>query len=573
MTPHLIWRLALAVAIGVRALVCSAADQPIRVLVVDGFSNHDWRLTTGLIRGVLESSGRFAVEVSTAPAASDAPGWEAWRPGFSEYDVVIQTCNDIGGGPAWPRRVQEDFETYVRGGGGVYVWHAGNNAFADWPAYNEMIGLGWRKKDFGWALAVDTEGRVTRIPAGEGGDTGHGARLDTVVRRLGDHPIHAGLPRAWMTPDIEVYFYARGPAQNLEVLSYGFDPETTMHWPLEWTVTYGKGRIYTSTFGHVWQGDTQPERMRCAGVQTVMIRALEWLAGRPVTLPVPSDFPTEAKISVRGEIPVPAPTTSARDENFYIFLCFGQSNMEGFPGIPEEDKAFADPRFQVLAAVDFPELKREAGQWYAAVPPLCRPNSGLSPADSFGRTLVAGLPADIRVGVVNVSVAGSRIELFDKAGYQAYAATAPDWMKGIIAAYGGNPYQHLVDMGRRAQRSGVIKGILLHQGESNTGDPDWPARVRTVYENLLHDLGLRAEDVPLLAGELVSADQQGACASMNAIIAGLPETIPTAHVVSSAGCASRPDHLHFAPEGYRELGRRYAETMLPLLLAEPEPAR
>ena len=255
----------------------------------------------------------------------------------------------------------------------------------------------------------------------------------------------------------------------------------------------------------------------------------------------------------------------AQDRNFYIFLCFGQSNMEGFPGIQEQDRGAVDPRFQVLASVDFPKLDRKQGQWYAAVPPLCRPSTGLCPADYFGRTLVASLPADVRVGVVNVAVAGCKIELFDKAGYQTYAATAPAWMKAMIAAYDGNPYQRLVALGKTARKAGVIRGILLHQGESNTNDREWPAKVKAIYENLLKDLDLDAGNVPLLAGELVGADQQGACASMNTIIAGLPKVVPTAHVVSSQGCIGRPDHLHFTPEGYRELGRRYAETMLPLL--------
>ena len=289
----------------------AAEPAPIRVLIVDGYSNHDWRLTTALIRGILEPTGRFTVTVATAPATKDAPGWDTWRPKFSDHDVVIQTCNDLGGGPRWPRAVEEDFETFVRNGGGVYVWHAGNNAFAGWPAYNEMIGLGWRQKDFGWALAVGPDGKVVRIPAGEGRDTGHGARLDTVVKRLGDHPIHAGLPRSWLTPDIEVYYYARGPAQNLEVLSHGYDPQTKEQWPLKWTVTHGRGRVYTSTFGHVWKGDTQPARMRCAGLQTVVVRALQWLAGRPADFPVPADFPTAEKVSVRGEIPLPGPRSVA----------------------------------------------------------------------------------------------------------------------------------------------------------------------------------------------------------------------------------------------------------------------
>jgi len=308
MIPHRLARFLLPWLLCVPVVAVGGAESRIRVLIVDGYSNHDWALTTALIQGILEPSGRFEVSVSTAPATREAPGWDAWRPKFSDYDVVIQTCNDLGGGPPWPGAVQAEFEAFVRNGGGVYVWHAGNNAFADWPAYNEMIGLGWRKKDFGVALSVGNDGTITRIPAGEGRDTGHGARLDTVVHRLGDHPIHAGLPRSWRTPDIEVYYYARGPAQNLEVLSYGYDPETKLNWPLEWTVSYGNGRVYTSTFGHVWKGDAQPERLRCAGVQSVMVRALQWLAGRAVDFPVPADFPTAEKTSIRAEISLPAPT-------------------------------------------------------------------------------------------------------------------------------------------------------------------------------------------------------------------------------------------------------------------------
>ena len=260
-----------------------------------------------------------------------------------------------------------------------------------------------------------------------------------------------------------------------------------------------------------------------------------------------------------------AGSAAAQDSNFHIYLCLGQSNMEGYPGIPEEEKAWKNPRFQVLAAVDFPALDRKQGEWYPAVPPLCRPNSGMSPADYFGRALAASMPAQVTIGIVNVSVGGCKIELFEPSSISAYVASAPAWMKGALAAYDNNPYQRLVDMARLAQKSGVIKGILLHQGESNVGDPAWSAKVKTVYESLLADLGLSAADVPLLVGGLVAADQQGKCASMNAIIADLPKTIPTAHFVSSDGCEAVADHLHFSPAGYRELGRRYAAVMLPLL--------
>jgi hypothetical protein len=206
---------------------------------------------------------------------------------------------------------------------------------------------------------------------------------------------------------------------------------------------------------------------------------------------------------------------------------------------------------------------------------LCRSSSGLCPADYFGRTLIANLPEKIRVGVVNVSVAGCKIELFDKDNYETYAATVQPWMTNIIKAYDGNPYQHLVDTAKMAQKDGVIKGILLHQGESNTNDKEWPKKVKGVYDNLLNDLNLKTESVPLLAGEVVNADHHGACASMNSIIAELPKTIPNSYVISSVGCTCRPDHLHFTPEGYRELGNRYGEKMLSLLgyeIAKPKPS-
>lgn len=255
----------------------------------------------------------------------------------------------------------------------------------------------------------------------------------------------------------------------------------------------------------------------------------------------------------------------SQDKDFYIFLAFGQSNMEGNARPEKQDSLNLDSRFRVLQAVDCAQSGKEKGQWYTAVPPLCRCHTGLGPADYFGRTLVENLPKNIRVGIINVSIGGCKIELFDKNNYQSYVATAPGWMQNMIREYDGNPYARLVEMGRLAQKDGVIKGILLHQGESNTGDTTWPFKVKTVYENLLNDLQLKAATVPLLAGELVGADQGGACASMNSIIATLPQIIPMAHVISSAGCTQRGDKLHFDAAGYRELGNRYGRKMLSLL--------
>jgi hypothetical protein len=281
-------------------------SSPIRVLIVDGFSNHDWRQTTLLLRGLLKQAGGFSVDVSTMPETGSA-GWDAWRPRFADYDVVIQTCNDIGGGankPAWPEGVKRDFAAYVRQGGGVYIFHSGQNAFVGWKEYELMAGLSWRDAGYGPALHLSETGKLEPIPAWVGRATGHGQRGNVLVTRLGDDPIHKGMPRSWLSPDMEVYYYARGPAKHLHVLAYARDSEPGLGWlwPVEWTTAYGRGRVYISTYGHVWKGDVDPPSLRCAAVQTIIPRALEWLARRPVTFPVPGDFPGTGTVSVRGPI-------------------------------------------------------------------------------------------------------------------------------------------------------------------------------------------------------------------------------------------------------------------------------
>jgi Enterochelin esterase and related enzymes len=255
-------------------------------------------------------------------------------------------------------------------------------------------------------------------------------------------------------------------------------------------------------------------------------------------------------------------TATAQDKNFHIFLCFGQSNMEGNARIEPQDSVGVSDNFLNLSAVNFSDKSRKMGKWYKALPPLCRENTGLTPVDYFGRTLLENLPEGHKVGIVHVAIGGISIDGFLPDRIDEYAKTAPEWMKPMLAAYDGNPYDRLVAMGKIAKKKGVISGILMHQGETNTGDPKWPNDVKTVYENLLRDLKLKAEDVPLLVGEVVAADRGGTCAAHNAVIDTIGRVIPTAHVIPADGCPQNFDFLHFTAAGYRELGRRYAAEML-----------
>ena len=258
-------------------------------------------------------------------------------------------------------------------------------------------------------------------------------------------------------------------------------------------------------------------------------------------------------------------TANAQDPNFYIFLCFGQSNMEGAARPEPQDLQGVSQRFLLMPAVDDPQRGRKMGEWCQALPPLCRPNTGLTPVDYFGRTLTENLPENIRVGVIHVAIGGIRIEGFIPDEIPNYIKTAPGWMIGMLKAYNDNPYERLVTLAKKAQKDGVIKGVLMHQGESNTGDPEWANKVQNVYDHLLGDLQLKPEEVPLLAGEVVQANGEGQCIAMNKQIDELPKTLHTSQVISSTGCSNGPDKLHFDAAGYRELGRRYGEKMLELM--------
>jgi hypothetical protein len=262
-----------------------------------------------------------------------------------------------------------------------------------------------------------------------------------------------------------------------------------------------------------------------------------------------------------------APGSFAQSPDFHIYLGFGQSNMEGGPkvsGLPA-----ADPRFQVLNVMNCPSLTppRTMGKWYTANPPLTRCSAGPGIVDWFGRTLIDSLPSNIKIGVIMLTVVGTKIELYDKEGYQAYLADAStaDWLRNLAKDYGSNPYARLIEMAKIAQKDGVIRGILLHQGESNVGDAQWPNKVKKIHDDIMKDLSLDPKNVPLLAGEVVNADVGGSAAGANVQIAKLPGVLPNSYVISSSKLPSGGDNLHFSADAHKTFGGRYAGTMLSIL--------
>ena len=249
------------------------------------------------------------------------------------------------------------------------------------------------------------------------------------------------------------------------------------------------------------------------------------------------------------------------DPNFYIYICFGQSNMEGNADVEAVDRKNIDDRFRLLATCK--NGSRTMGNWYKATPSLVSPTGKLGPSDYFGRMMCEVLPKDIRIGVIPVAIGGCKIEMFDKDKYQT-EVNKGDYSAGLANThYGGNPYGRIIEMAKKAQEVGVIKGILLHQGCSNCNDSNWPNMVKKIYNDMLTDLGLATDSVPLFVGETLRADQGGGCSSHNTQVARMPSVVKNSYVVSSEGCPGNgSDAWHFNAFGYRMLGARYAGEAL-----------
>ncbi|MDR2583300.1 MAG: sialate O-acetylesterase [Fibromonadaceae bacterium] len=271
-------------------------------------------------------------------------------------------------------------------------------------------------------------------------------------------------------------------------------------------------------------------------------------------------------------------------ENFHIYLAFGQSNMEGQCSqsnsvvyndvLPDSYKENVDSRFQVMTAVagNYKLAKngsqnREQGKWYTAVPPLVRNNLCLSPVDYFGRTIVANTPSNINVGIIVVAVGGAAIEGFGKTGSESYYSSQESWMKAYAANYGNNPYKRLVDLAKEAQKVGVIKGILMHQGESGAANGNYSQKVKAIYDNILADLGLSANSIPFIAGQAYGNNNSNISSIPNAM-GKMPNGENVGYVISSQGLTAVSDNLHFTYEGYKTLGERYGQKMLELLYSK-----
>jgi type 1 glutamine amidotransferase len=269
-------------------------DKKIRVILIDGQNNHNWRATTPVLKKALEDTGRFTVDVSSFQKKDEKAQWPdavPFPPDLSKYDVLVSNYN----GSPWPDTFNKALESALKEGHiDLVIVHAANNSFPGWPEYNEMIGMGWRAATFGDRLVVDEQGKEKRVEKGKGPGSSHGPRHEfKVTIRDGEHPVTKGMPPEWMHAIDELYHGMRGPVHHVHLLATAFSDKgkggTGEHEPMIWTVDYGKGRVFHTPMGH------DVDAIRCVGFQAVLQRGTEWAATGKVTIPLPKDFPAADK--------------------------------------------------------------------------------------------------------------------------------------------------------------------------------------------------------------------------------------------------------------------------------------
>jgi type 1 glutamine amidotransferase len=295
MKKHRYW---IAGMLALSACSIRAADL-IQVMLLDGQSAgsyHAWRLTTQVLKKELEEAGRFQVDVVTAPESGG--DFSNFKPDFAKYQVVVLNYD----APDWPANLQSSFEQYMKNGGGMVSVHAADNAFPNWGAFNEMIGIGgWRgRKEQAGPHWFYGEGAMVADPS-PGAAGSHGARLPFAVTvRDTEHPITKGLPKVWMHAGDELYANLRGPGANMTVLATAHsDPGnsgTGRDEPMLMVLSYGKGRVFHTTLGH------DIPALSCVGFITTLLRGTEWAATGKVTQPIPAAFPTANTVSYRVDV-------------------------------------------------------------------------------------------------------------------------------------------------------------------------------------------------------------------------------------------------------------------------------
>ena len=257
---------------------------------------------------------------------------------------------------------------------------------------------------------------------------------------------------------------------------------------------------------------------------------------------------------------------AAPDPNFHVYIAYGQSNMGGTADAQSADKA-ENPRFKIFATQKCSGKGRNTlGEVYPAVPSLFNCGNTISIADWFGRTMADSMP-DVTVAIIPVAVGGASIKLFDQDQYKSYLSTAESWLQNYAKEYAsdGNVTKTIIDIAKKAQEKGVIKGFIFHQGETDGGYPDWAKIVKKTRDDILKALNMSSDTVPFVAGELL---REGCCYSDR--VSKLPNTMDNTYYASSENLKGNgQDRYHFNHDAYVEFGKRYAAQMLKAVNRKP----
>jgi type 1 glutamine amidotransferase len=220
-----------------------------RVLLLSGGQrqHHGYRDQAFYLANLLEDTKKFEVTIVEDAAILESPG-------LQKYDLVIVSADRRDPEFKFTKGQQEALFQFVKSGHGYVSIHGADNAPQDWLPEMKVM-LGGIFSHFG-----QPDGKTKK---------------GTYTIRVADsaHPITQGITDFEIKD--ELYYHVQMQPDVTPLVTTEYEGAT---WPVAWTRTFGKGRVFHTTLGHRDFGPEKDDPLRNPNLSKLIVQGVTWVA-------------------------------------------------------------------------------------------------------------------------------------------------------------------------------------------------------------------------------------------------------------------------------------------------------